>query len=32
MTTYEGNLLNALENILYRDRSRKSLKSTDLDV
>ena len=32
MTTYEGNLLNALENILYRDRSRQSLKSSDLDV
>ena len=32
MTTYEGNLLNALENIVYRDRSRKSLKSSDLDV
>ena len=32
MTTYEGNLLNALENILYRDRSRESLKSSDLDV
>ena len=32
MNTYSGNLLNALENILYRDRSRQSLKSTDLDV
>ena len=32
MTTYEGNLLNALENILYRDRSRQTLKSSDLDV
>ena len=32
MTTYEGNLQNALENLLYRDRSRHSLKSTDLDV
>ena len=32
MTTYEGNLLNALENLLYRDRSRQSLKSSDLDV
>ena len=32
MSTYEGNLQNALENLLYRDRSRKSLKSTDLDV
>ena len=32
MSTYEGNLQNALENLLYRDRSRHSLKSTDLDV
>jgi len=32
MNTYSGNLLNALENILYRDRARQSLKSTDLDV
>jgi len=32
MNTYSGNLLNALENILYRDRSRQSLKSTDFDV
>jgi len=32
MNTYQGNLLNALENILYRDRARQSLKSTDLDV
>jgi len=32
MNTYQGNLLHALENLLYRDRSRTSLKSTDLDV
>jgi hypothetical protein len=32
MSTYEGNLQNELENLLYRDRSRHSLKSTDLDV
>ena len=32
MTTYEGNLLNALENILYRDRNRESLKSSDPEV
>ena len=32
MTKYEGDLLDALENILYRDRSKKSLKSTDLEV
>jgi len=32
MNTYQGNLMHALENLLYRDRSRTSLKSTDLDV
>ena len=32
MTTYEGNLLNALENILYMDRSKQSLKSSDPEV
>ena len=32
MTTYEGNLMNALENILYRDRNRESLKSSDPEV
>jgi len=32
MNTYEGNLQHSLENILYMDRSRISLKSTDFDV
>lgn len=32
MNTYDGDLQHALENILYMDRSRNTLKSTDMDV
>ena len=32
MNNYIGTLLNAMENLLYRDRGRDSLKSTDFDV
>ncbi|MCL4341280.1 MAG: hypothetical protein M1431_04195 [Candidatus Thermoplasmatota archaeon] len=32
MNNYTGTLLSAMENLLYRDRGRDSLKSTDFDV
>ncbi len=32
MNNYTGTLMNAMENLLYRDRGRDSLKSTDFDV